>query len=302
MPISSYLIFHQSEGRSPRTIEWHQASLSALRNWLVENDLAQDPNRWNVTLLRSYVLHLQTRPNQNKPGLLSPQSVASHVTSFKTFCRWLALEELTVKDVAERLSKPKVPKVVQQPLSTIEIGRLISVARNHKRTGLRDLALLYFMLDTGARASEAVGTKLLDVNFQQQFVKLFGKGSKERIVPLSPTTVRAIQKYILKARDQHCIHLFQSEEGSQLRPSGLSWALKRMAERANVTDVHPHRLRHTFAIQYLRAGGDVFTLQRLMGHATLSVTQGYVALVTDDLIRAHRQNSPVEALRRNRMQ
>jgi site-specific recombinase XerD len=297
MLISSYLVFHQTEGRSPRTIEWHQTSLSAFRDWLTENGLTEDPQHWNINLLRSYVRYLQTRPNKNTGGLLSPQSVASHVTSIKAFCHWLAIEEITSKDVAEKLSKPKVPKVVIQPLSTKEVERLVITSRQYRRTVLRDLALLYFMLDTGARASEVVNTKLIDIDFIQQTAKLFGKGSKERIVPLSPTSIRAIQKYALKGRHQSNPYLFQTEEGNKLQPSGLAWALKRMAVRAKVNDLHPHRLRHTFAISYLRAGGNVLSLQRIMGHSTLTVTQGYVAMVTDDLVREHKQHSPVEALK-----
>jgi site-specific recombinase XerD len=135
---------------------------------------------------------------------------------------------------------------------------------------------------------------MADVNFSQRLAKVFGKGGKERFVPFSAATMKALQKYIVKARGDECDRLFQSEDGHALTTSGLLQLCQRIGERADVP-LNPHKFRHTFAITFLRNGASVFALKQQLGHASLDMVLRYAAMTTDDLVANHAKHSPVAA-------
>jgi site-specific recombinase XerD len=151
------------------------------------------------------------------------------------------------------------------------------------------------MLDTGARANEVCQLPESDVNWSQRLAKVYGKGAKERYVPFSAATMKAIQRYMVKARERDCDRLFQNEEGKPLSTSGLLQLCNRLGEKAGV-ELNPHKFRHTFAISYLRSGASVFALQKTLGHSSLDMSLRYAALVTEDLVNDHAKHSPVAAL------
>lgn len=175
---------------------------------------------------------------------------------------------------------------------------LLKAAQSEKRNGVRNLALLHVMLDSGLRASEICAMQPHDVLWEQRLFKVLGKGGKERVVPFSHETGTALRRYLISGerREERAITFFQTEEGWALTPHGLHHIVKKVAADADVQDVHPHRLRHTFALTYLRNGGNALALQRLLGHSTLAMTNQYVAMVTDDLQRDHDRCSPVAGL------
>ncbi len=167
-----------------------------------------------------------------------------------------------------------------------------------KRDSLRNRAILLTLIDTGIRASELCQLQIRHalLRNQEKFLIIeHGKRDKSRHVPISPSTAQAIWKYLstrLQARLED--PLFATSSGRPISRYNLKNMLLALGQRAGVPNVHPHRFRHTFAIQYLRNGGDVFTLQRILGHATLSMVQHYLALADADAQSAHRRASPVD--------
>ncbi len=293
--IEGFLLHRESEGRSDKTLRWHRGSLRLFSAWLHANDLPTNPQAWDATLIRRYLVHLRERTSpHHKP--LSPQTIRTYASSLRAFCRWLYEEGLTAKNPAERVAQPSVEHLAKEPFSEDEARQLIRAAALDRRNGLRDGAIILFMLDSGCRASEVVGLRGEDLIWTQRMAKVYGKGRKERVVFFSAETMRAMQKYGMRRRTIECDRFFQTEEGRALTPSGLLHITKRLGTRAKLTNVHPHRFRHTAAITFLRAGGNVLALQRLLGHTTLTMTQRYVAMVNDDLAREHRKHSPVAAL------
>lgn len=293
--IDGFLLDRESEGRTAKTLEYHRTSLGLFAAWLAQEQLPTDPTAWDAALIRRYLVYLRTRPSaRGKP--LSPHSIRCYATSLLAFTHWLQLEEITPKNAAERVSQPKTPHLVKQPFSEADAKQLIAAAQADKRNGLRDTALIYFLLDTGCRAAEVVGLRADDVLWGQRVCKVFGKGSKERIVPISAHTMRAMQKYNLTKRRSDAQAFFLAEEGHPLTTNGLLCITKKIGRRAGVSNVHPHRFRHTFALTFLRSGGNVLVLQRLLGHTTIAMTQRYVALVGDDLIAEHKDHSPLTKL------
>lgn len=292
--LQGFLLHRESEGRSRKTIAWHDASLRLFTDW-IQAHASSDPSDWTPTTIRAYFVYLRDRPTKHG-NPLSATSIRTYASSVLAFCRWLYDEEVIPKNIAERVSAPKVPQYIKAPFEQSELKRLILAAKSDRRNGLRDHAVLLFLLDTGCRANEVVSLKADDIIWNQRIAKVYGKGSKERVVFFSAPTAQAMLRYQMKS--EHCACFFCSEEGKPMSPSGLLQIMKRLGKRANVGDCHPHRFRHTFALTFLRSGGNVLALQRILGHTTLAMTQRYVAMVSDDLQREHVQHSPVQFLLR----
>ena len=235
---------------------------------------------------------------QRGSGTLSASAVNSLIRSVKAFSRWLAEEELVERDPFSRVKAPKVPRLVKPHLSAQELIKVLATARSN-RNAYRNEAVILFILDTGARAAEVCGLRADAIDWSIGIARLYGKGQKERYVPFSAHTAKAMQRYGLRERRGEAATFFQSEEGDSLTKSGLYQICRRISDESGV-HVAPHKLRHTFAISYLRAGGNAFALQKLLGHTTLHTTLTYVAMTSDDLVAEHRQHSPVDAMLRKR--
>lgn len=290
--VEMFCVHLESEGRSPKTIEWYRASLGKFAAWLGSSDHPQNPEDWTANTLRAYVVALRRMPKPD--GLpLSATSVATYTRSLRAFCRWLEVEEFASANPMAKVKAPTAPKLVKPVLSNDE-ARAVLLAAKAGRNGLRDEALMLFLLDTGARAGEVCGLREADIEWGQRLAKLYGKGAKERYVPFSAPTMKAMQRYALRARADGPA-FFLSEEGGKLSPSGLLQLCHRIGGRAG-TELNPHKLRHTFAISYLRAGASVFALQKTLGHSSLDMSLRYASLMTDDLVASHKAYSPVVAL------
>ncbi len=292
--ISQYLLALQAEGVSPHTLRWHRQSLKQFGDWLAFEAHPQDPAEWSATVLRGFIVYTQTRPSA-RGTQLSGAAVNSLIRSLRAFCAWLREERFVDRDLFERVAVPKPPRLVKDTLSPADIQQLLTTVRRGGRNALRDEALLLFMLDTGARANEVCTLRAEAIDWDPGIAQVFGKGRKERYVPFSPPTARAMQRYALRERKGDCNRFFESEEGTPLTPSGLFQMCTRLSLKAGVK-LAPHKCRHTFGIQYLRNGGSVFALQKTLGHSSLDTTLRYAALITDDLVNEHREHSPIANL------
>lgn len=291
--IDTYAVHLEAEGKSPKTTDWHRASLGKFGRWLAEAGHPENPTEWTPAVIRAYFValrHMTTR--DGRP--LAAHSVKSYGNSLRSFCRWLHVEEFVEKDVMERVKPPAAPRLVKPVLSDDECRAVLTAAKAG-RNALRDEAILLFMLDTGVRANEVCTLAVSDCQWSQRLAKVYGKGAKERYVPFSAATIKAIQRYMLRARTGESDRLFQSEEGRALTTSGLLQLCQRLGQKAGV-DLHPHKCRHTFAISYLRSGASVFALQKTLGHTTLDMSLRYAAFMTEDLVNDHKAHSPVAAL------
>lgn len=296
--IDAFLVEREARGLSPETLRSYVADLGVFAHWLREHAHPQDPGEWDVHLLRGYVAYLQRKPSRNGSGRISAMTVRSYTSRLLAFVRWLGEEGYAASDLATKLRKPQATQKVVQPLAPSDAAALLAAARGDNRNGPRNHALVCVLLDTGLRASEVCGIRPADLLWEQRLVKVLGKGGRERVVPFSDETASALRRYDLSGHrhDGRADNFFQTEEGWALTPHGLHHIVRKVALDAGVDNVHPHRLRHTFAISFLRNGGNALALQRFLGHSTLVMTNRYVALVTDDLQREHERCSPLAAL------
>jgi site-specific recombinase XerD len=249
-----------------------------------------DPEQWTPALLRDYVVHLIDGTT------LAPASVTSKVQSLLAFTRWLHVEGYTSSNVGERVKKPPLPQVQKTPFSDDELRALLAAA---KASSPRDYVIVCLLIDCGLRAGELTSLTVENVLLHQNVLMVHGKGRRDRVVPISPQSSRAISRYLQerqRRRGDQGVYLIESRSAGPLSPNSLLQVVKRLGRDANVAHVHPHRFRHTFAAGFLRNGGDPFSLQRLLGHTTLAMTNRYVAMSTEDLRRTHGHASPLTQL------
>nr|WP_229659782.1 site-specific tyrosine recombinase XerD [Tersicoccus solisilvae] len=237
---------------------------------------------------------------------LSVRSAARTVVAVRGLHRYWALEGVTPTDPAAEVHPPMPGKRLPKAITVDEVDRILAAAGSDTATGLRDRALLEFLYATGARISEAVGLDVDDVYLASSFadegpgtdggemtdvVRLFGKGSKERVVPLGSYAVRSVDAYLVRGRPALAAKgkgdpgLFLNARGGRLSRQSAWSILKAAAEKAQITrEVSPHTLRHSFATHLLEGGADVRVVQELLGHASVTTTQVYT-LVTADTLR-----------------
>lgn len=227
---------------------------------------------------------------------LGVRSAARTVVAVRGLHKFWALEGLTTTDPASDVHPPMPGKRLPKAISVDEVTRILEAAGADTATGLRDRAMLEFLYSTGARISEAVGLDVDDITLQEMeagpaIVRLFGKGSKERLVPLGSYGARALDSYLVRgrpllaAKGKGTPALFLNARGGRISRQSAWTILKAAAEKANISgDVSPHTLRHSFATHLLEGGADVRVVQELLGHASVTTTQVYT-LVTADTLR-----------------
>lgn len=292
--LEGFYIARAAEGYSPATLEQYRWALTMLLQY---GDLPLQ--KIDTNHLRGFLAATQQKNN------LSPTSLFHIWKAIRAFYKWAAAEGLA-KRPDTLLSKPRYAHREIQPLSKDEFRALLKAAERTKEsagrrrftmrrpTAERDVAILLLLLDTGIRASELCRLTVADVNLQSAeiFIRPHRSGikSRSRVIPLGQAVQKALWRYVAKnAKNNPHSFFFGGMERNWLRQ-----LLKRIGDRAGVSNVHPHRLRHTFAILFLRNGGDVFSLQRLLGHSSLEMTRHYVALAQSDLSVSHRRASPVD--------
>lgn len=184
-------------------------------------------------------------------------------------------------DVAKGFAAPKIEKSLPQVLSVDEVVAILEQVDKTKPLGLRNMALLELIYGSGLRVSELLDIEMEDIHLNQNYIIVKGKGSKERVVPISDMSAIALRNYIIKGRDQLLInlktpYLFVNQKGVRLSRQGFFKLLKKLAHDAGVeTECSPHTLRHSFATHLLENGMDLRTLQTLLGHEDISTTQIY---------------------------
>jgi integrase/recombinase XerD len=234
--------------------------------------------------------------SENKAGL-SPRSLARRISSLKTFYRFLLLDGRLEKNPTIHLASPKAWQSLPKYLTEPEVKALLEKPDPAGPRGLRDRAMLEVMYASGLRVSELVGLKPADVRLKDEFILCKGKGSKERIVPLGKSAVKAVARYLESARPRLAAEdsgaLFLSRRGKGFTRQGFWKMLKGHAKAAGLSaKVHPHVLRHSFATHLLEHGADLRSVQMMLGHSQITTTQIYTHVSRDRLRRVYDKYHP----------
>ena len=257
----------------------------------------------------------ETPTAEGAPGLplpLGPNSIARTMAAVRGAHAFWVSALIVPTDPAAPVTPPKNVKRLPKAVSVEDIQRLLAVPDRETATGLRNRAILEFLYATGARVSEMLNADIDDVHFEGTltdedgnqitlpgYVRLFGKGNKERLVPIGSYAQKAIQDYLVRARPSLVAHgkgtaaLFVNGRGGRLGRQGAWLILKEAAEAAGISsDFSPHSMRHSFATHLLQGGADIRVVQELLGHASIATTQVYTKVTPEGLMEVYRMAHP----------
>ena len=255
--------------RAPRTVEAYRRDLTALSGYL-RKPIAEA----SLEELERYTASLRADG-------LAATTIARRTAAARSFFRHQQLLGARDDNPAAAVKLTRRPKLLPKTLSPGEAERLIEAAKGTQPRNLRDQALVELLYGAGLRVSEAVGLEKSGVDLDDRFVRVTGKGGKERVVPIGRHAADAVRRYLSRGRPyldrRHRPELFLNAKGGPLTRAGAFLILRRLAEVAGLdpTRVHPHILRHSFATHLLEGGADLRSVQEMLGHADLSTTELY---------------------------
>ena len=272
--LKDYAYYLKNEkGSSQNTIESYLRDLEQYTQFLDKVHGVKKPDQIEKMHIESYMRSLKRH--------MTTKSMARKLTAIRCFHHFLFLEKEVDEDVVKAIESPKIEKHLPQVLSVDEVMSILNQIDLSKPLGLRNQALLELIYGSGLRVSELLDIEMEDIHLNQGYIMVKGKGSKERMVPISDPAVVALRNYIIKGRDvfikdHKTSYVFINQQGSRLSRQGFFKLLKKLASDAQIqTDCSPHTLRHSFATHLLENGMDLRTLQTLLGHEDISTTQIY---------------------------
>ena len=278
------------KGASPRTTEAYLRDVARFATFCFAKG-ARNPADATARVLREYVYHL-------KDLGLTPSSIRRNVSAVRSYFRFMLAEGELVRDPSERLEAPKRWRTLPEVLTVEEASRLVSAPSLDEPLAFRDRAMLELAYGAGLRVSEWIGLSIRDVLMDDHLLRVFGKGSKERLVPIGRRAIGATAIYLRELRPKLERGkgkgvLFLNARGEPLSRMGAWKILRKYVDIAGITKpVSPHTLRHSFATHLLEGGADLRAVQEMLGHADISTTQIYTHVDREYLRAVHKQYHP----------
>jgi integrase/recombinase XerC len=282
---------------SPHTLRNYLSDLAQFRNFLLERELALDADgvvdagKADVHVVRAYLASLAA--NRKK------SSVGRKLAALKGFFRYLVMTKRLEKDPLLLINSPKQDKPLPKFLSVDDTFHLLDVGKPENGLDLRDRAVLEVFYSTGIRVSELVGLDWADIDVRLGIVRVVGKGSKERIVPIGAVALKALEVYAESARLQWQIScrgetpVFLNHRGQRITTRSVGRIVEKCLKLAGIeSKIGPHGLRHSFATHLLNSGADLRVIQEMLGHVSLSTTQRYTHLNLDQLTAVYDKAHP----------
>ena len=276
---------------SENTIASYKNDLTSLIHFLEEKNI-NDFSDITVSQLTDFFKALTSY------GLLNT-STARYFSSIKNFFMYLYSNGYLRDNPVERLSAPKLSKSLPVVLTVEEVDSILSSPIVNTKLGLRDKALLELLYACGTRVTELINLKISDLFFKDEVIRVFGKGSKERVVPIGSSAIRWVNEYLFKSRPllekkmKSENILFLNHRSTKLSRMGIWKIIDKYAKEAGIKkEVHPHTFRHSFATHLLEGGADLRAVQEMLGHADISTTQIYTHIDRDYIKQVHKEFHP----------
>ena len=289
--IEQFLLACRAENKSPKTIRAYHDILADFLNKMGD----VDPRDLTPANVQQYIVDLFERPGR-KSEKVSSHTAMKYYTVVRTFIRWMYAQEIITKRITDYTKPPRLSKDLPDGLSDEEVTDLLKYLK--EKDNYRNWVIFELFLDTGLRLEELVNLDLSDIHVEEAWLKVFGKGSKEAIIPFGYRLSRDLHKYLhdyrfaLPGEDA----FFTKEDGTRLGYEGVAVMVRRtLSDVRKDGKCGAHTLRHTFATKYLRNGGSLEALRKILRHNDIKVTQRYVHLVTEDVARDHRKASPLDS-------
>lgn len=271
------------------TIESYSRDLARLRRFLDQRGRAR-PDQVTALDLTDHLLLLAA-------AKLGSRSRARALVAIRGWFRFLVAERYLDRDPTETLDAPRMGRRLPDVLGEDAVDRLLAAPRRDTPRGLRDAAMIETLYATGLRVSELVSLRVVDANLERGYVRTFGKGRKQRLVPLGDLAREAIAAYLDQARatfvrDPKEPALFLTGHGKPMTRQGFWKLLRAHARGAGIPDVSPHKLRHSFATHLIERGADLRAVQAMLGHADISTTQIYTHVSRARLVELYHRHHP----------
>ncbi|AWN33406.1 Tyrosine recombinase XerD [Lactobacillus helsingborgensis] len=290
--VEDYLRYSQIErGLSANTITSYRQDLTAFINFLKKEHLKTWPTK---------ALDIDAFLAQQRDLNKATSSISRLISSLRKFYQWLVRQNIQKINPMLEIDSPKKRRSLPVALTVDEINHLLDQPNTNKKLGLRDRALLETLYATGIRVSELINLKFNDLHEELKLIKVFGKGSKERLIPISEVALSWIDSYKEKVRDplilkvgQNCDFIFLNSRGTALTRQAVWQIIKKYCNMAGIQkNVTPHTLRHTFATHLLENGADLRVVQEILGHSDISTTQIYTNLSQKHILQVYAKTHP----------
>ena len=275
---------------SLNTIESYLFDVKKLIIYLKINKINKEPLKLESEIIKEFIYHISKE--------IKPQTQARIISGLRRFYDYLILEELIEINPMKNIETPKIGVHLPTTLTLKEIDKMISNIKLTSKTGIRNVAIIELLYSCGLRVSELVNLKISDLFFKESLIKVTGKGNKERFVPISKLSQEYINNYLNEIRQNHKIKknfedtLFLNERGTNLSRNMIFIIVNKLKKQSNINKkIGPHTLRHSFATHLIENGADLITIQKMMGHESITTTERYLHLnkkhLIDSLIKFH---------------
>jgi len=284
--IKEYLVFvSQVKNLSENTTKSYERDLKKLNSFLIGLNLSTYSEISSETC-SAWIGSLYSQNN-------NPRSIQRHLSSAKGFFRFLKKNNLIQSSPFELVTAPKSSNKLPDVLSPEDVEQLLNFKPSNM-IEIRDIAIVELMYSSGLRVSETVNINLNDFEENKSFLRVLGKGSKTRLVPMGRYAVNAINEWLIEREKilNNTDALFLNSKGTRLTVRSVQLRLKKMAVKQGLPPIHPHMLRHSFATHMLESSGDLRTIQELLGHSSLSTTQIYTKLDYQHLAKIYDKSHP----------
>lgn len=280
-------------GNTKETIEYYKKRIGYFISFVNDKEI----NNVVIDDYNSYAIYLINKIT-DKGTNLSSATVKTTLNASKIFLKYAYDNKYMINDVYKNIKPYKQVKKTIVVLSTEDINKLLSSQNEFTIIGLRNLLAISLMLDAGLRVSEVVNLNVEDISKELGVIKVFGKGKKERLVPLTDSIIKYYDKYVFLASLYSGALFLDSDTGLRMTSSGISQILRRIKKEQHFNKLHPHYLRHTFATLFLVNGGDPVHLQLILGHSTLYMTEQYLHLANQMTLQKQKKFSPLTNLKK----
>lgn len=283
-----YLAHHRALGHSEKTVIHYRNTFLCFDRFLADVPQADE---LSGAAMNAFASWLRATPTKGWRGDTNRSEFGIHglLKDMRAFLNWLVEEEILEK--APKVPVPKLPQTLFPILSDAELARVFGTRQLDPKSeiGIRNRALIAFLLDTGVRRAEVAALTTGDITLQDGMAKVSGKGRKERIVFFAPATAKLLKSWLAIRGDGDGPFFW-------LSPDGIHMLFRRIQKEAGLEVFHPHQLRHTAATKLLAGGADTHSVRRMLGHSSVVVTEKYLSLSTADLKAKHAASSPYERL------
>lgn len=294
--IDSFLLDQRVRGNSSKTIDYYSFALGLFSDYVGAD---HDVSYVNLRLCKEYYLHLVEDKNVNSV------SIQSYIRGLRSFLRWLYEEEYIETNICDKFKLPKATRKVIDVLSDEEIDRLLASLSGSEWLTVRNRLIVALMLDSGLRLNEVVTLQASAVHLNDRYLIVTGKGDKQRTVPFGEFTAKTLEEYISITKNAGVktgLLIKVSETLCGFEPvteSTIKNIFRKLKVRANIPRLYPHLLRHTFATRYLENGGNIYTLQMILGHTSLEMVKKYLHLATTRIRADFPKFSPLDNIKKD---